>query len=73
METSFDHLARDTAKECPVGVSRWLVDHVNHRRRYCLPNGQKLRKELLHERKALVGRYYQLLLWNSTTGDHLYI
>ena len=32
---------------------------------------KKLRKEIAHERKAPVGRYYQLLSMRATTGDYL--
>ena len=35
------------------------------------PNSQKLREELRHERKALAGRYYQLLSGHAATGDYL--
>ena len=65
-ETSFAHMARMATE-----VSKWIVDHVDRRRRYSPPKGQKLRKELRHERKALAGRYYQLLSGHAATGDYL--
>ena len=71
-ETSFAHMARRVTEARAAGVSKWIVDHVNCRRRYSPPKGQKLRKELRHERKALAGRYYQLLSGHAATGDYLY-
>ena len=35
------------------------------------PKGPKLGKELRYERKALAGRYYQLLSGHAATGDYL--
>ena len=49
---------RMTTEARSVGVSKWTMDHVDRRRRYRPPKGQKLRKELRNERKAFVGRYY---------------
>ena len=57
-ETSFAHRTRATTEARSAGVSEWIMDHVDRRRRYCPPKGQKLRKELRHERKALASRYY---------------
>ena len=57
-ETNFAHMTRRVTEARAAGVSKWTVDHVNRRRRYSPPKGQKLRKELRHERKALAGRYY---------------
>ena len=70
-ETSFAHMARRATEARSAGVIKWIVDHVNRRRRYSPPKGQKLRKELRHERKALAGRYYWLLSGHATTGDYL--
>ena len=52
-------------------MSKWIVDHVNRQRRYSPPKDPKLRKELRHERKALAGRYYQLLSGHAAIGDYL--
>ena len=70
-ETSFAHMARRVTEAKAAGVKEWIVDHVNRRRRYSPPKGQKLRKELRHERKALAGRYYQLLSGHAATGGYL--
>ena len=64
-------MARGATEARSTGVSKWVVDHTNRRRRYSLPKGQKLRKELRHERKAFAGRYYQLLSEHAATGDYL--
>ena len=48
-ETSFAHMARTVTEAKAAGVSKWIVDHVYRRRRYCPPSGPKLRKELRHE------------------------
>ena len=69
-ETSFAHTAGRVTEARLAGVSSWLVDHVNRRRRYSPQKGQKLRKELRHQRKALAGRYYQLLSGHAATGDY---
>ena len=68
-ETSFAHMARRVAEARSAGVSKWIVDHVNRRRRYNPPKDPKLRKKPRHERKALAGRYYQLLSVRAATGD----
>ena len=64
-------MARRVTEAKAAGVSKWIVDHVNRRRRYCPPRGPKLRKELRHECKALAGRYYQFLSGHAATGDCL--
>ena len=70
-ETSFAHMARATTEERSAGMSRWVADHVNQRRRYYPQKGQKIRKELRQERKALAGRFYQLLSGHAVTGGYL--
>ena len=70
-ETSFAHMARAATEAKSTGMSRWIVGHVKRRHRYCPLKGQKLRKELRHERKAFAGRYYQLLSGHAATGDYL--
>ena len=40
-----------------AGIKRWTVGHVDHRRCY-KPKGQKVRKEVGHEREVLAVRYY---------------
>ena len=55
----------------PAGVAKWIGNHVKSKHRYTPPKGPKLRKELRHERKALAGRYYQLLSGHAATGDYL--
>jgi hypothetical protein len=70
-EMSFAHMARIATEAKSTGASRRIGDHINRRRRYSPPKGQKLRKELRHERKALAGRYYQLLSGHVATGDYL--
>ena len=70
-EMSFAHMARTATEAKSTGVGEWIRSHVNCRRRYCQPKGEKLRKELRHERKALAGRYYQLLSGHAATGDYL--
>ena len=70
-ETSFAHMARRASKARSSGIEKWIGDHVDCRRRYKPPKGPKLRKELRHERKALAGRYYQLLSGHAATGDYL--
>lgn len=57
-ETSCARMTRRATKARPVGVGEWIVGRVDRRRRYKPPNGQKVRKELRHECKALVGCYY---------------
>ena len=52
-------------------AKRWIVDHVNHRRRYEPPKGQELQKELRHERKALTGRLYQPPSGRAEIGGYL--
>ena len=64
-------MTRMAAEARSAGVRKWIVDRVGRRRRYKPPKGQKLRKEHRHERKALVGRYYQLLSGHAATGDYL--
>ena len=68
-EASIAHMARAATEARSAGVSGWIGDHVNRRRRYCPPKGQKLREEFRQERKALAGHYYQLLLGHAATGD----
>ena len=70
-ETSFAHMTRRVTEARSAGVSKWIVDHVNRQRRYSPPKDPKLRRELRHERKALAGRYYQLLTGHAATGDYL--
>lgn len=70
-EDSFAHMTRRVTEARAAGVSKWIVDHVNRRRRYSPLKGQKLRKELRHELKALAGRYCQLLSGHAATGDYL--
>ena len=57
-ETSCAQMARMATEANSGEWKRWIVDHVNRRRRYKPSKSQKLRKELRHQRKALVGRYY---------------
>ena len=65
-------MARRITEARAAGVSKWVVDHTNRRRLYSPPKGQKLRKELRHERKSLAGRYYLLLSGHAATGGYLY-
>ena len=69
-ETSFAHMTRATEARS-AGVEKWIRDHVKNKHRYTPPKGPQLRKELRHERKALAGRYYQLLSGHAATGDYL--
>ena len=69
-KTSFAHVARRVNEARAAGVSKWIVDHVNRRRRYSPPKGQKFRKEIRHERKVFAGHYYQLLSGRAATGDY---
>ena len=52
-------------------VAKRIVDHAKNKHCYTPPKGPKLRKELGHERKALAGRYYQLLSGHTATGNYL--
>ena len=70
-ETSCAHMTRRATEARSAGVAKWIGDHVKNRHRYTPPKRPKLRKELRHERKALAGRYYQLLLGHAATGDYL--
>ena len=70
-ETSFAHMIRKATEARSAGVAKWIGDHVKNKHRYTPPKGPKLRKELRHERKALAGRYYQLLSGHAATGDYL--
>ena len=70
-ETSFAYMSRKATEARFAGVAKWIVDHVKNKHRYTPPKGPKLRKELRHERKALAGRYYQLLSGHAATGDYL--
>ena len=70
-ETSFAHMTRRTTEARSAGVAKWIGDHVKSKHHYTPPKGPKLRKELRHERKALAGRYFQLLSGHAATGDYL--
>lgn len=65
--TSLAHMTKMATEARSEGVERWIVDHVESRRRY---EGQKLRKKLCHERKALAGCHYQPLSGCAATGDY---
>ena len=68
-EMSFAFMTSMTTEARAKGTAKWITDHVNARRRYCPPKERgRLGKELRHERKALAGRYYQLL----SIGGYLY-
>ena len=67
-ETCLAHMNRVTAEVRTEGTGRWIASYIQRRRGYRLPGGLKLRKELLHERKAIAGRYYQLLSGRSHRG-----
>ena len=68
-EASVVHMASAATEARPAVVSEWIVDHVNRRRCYSPRKGQKLRKVLRHERKALVGPYCQFMSGHAATGD----
>ena len=58
-EIAFAQMTKMATGVKSAGVGRRIVDRVDRRRRRKPPRGgQKLRKELGHERKALVGRYF---------------
>ena len=64
-------MTRKATEARSAGVAKWIGDHVKNKHRYTPPKGPKLRKELRNERKALAGRYYQLLSGHAATGDYL--
>ena len=70
-ETSFAHTTRRAAEARYAGVAKWIGDHVKSKHHHTPPKGPKLCKELRHKRKALAGRYCQLLSGHAATGDYL--
>ena len=70
-EPGFAHMARVTTEAETEGTDRWIASHIQRRRRYRPPKGGKLRKELRHERKAIAGRFYQLLSGHGAPGAYL--
>ena len=71
-ETSFAHMARPTTEVKASGTNSRITSHIRRRRGYKPTRGGRLRQELRHERKALVGRYYQLLSRHAVTSSFLH-
>ena len=69
-EASATHTTRMAAGARSAGVGKWIVD-VKGGCTCGPPKGPKLRKELRHERKALAGRYYQLLSGHAVIDGYL--
>ena len=70
-ETSFAHMARLTTEAMASDTNNRTASHIKRRRGYRPPMGRRLRKELRHERKALAGRYCQLLSGHAAIGAFL--
>lgn len=52
-------MTRKATEARTEGIAKWITEHVGLRWRYGPPReARKLRRELRHERRALVGRYY---------------
>jgi hypothetical protein len=66
--TSFVLMTRLATEARSDGTSSWIASHIRRRHGYRPPRGGGLRKDLRHERKALAGRYYQLLSGHAATG-----
>ena len=71
-ETSLAHMARLATEAKTSDANSWTASHIRRRRGYKPTRGGRLRQELWHERKALAGRYYQLLSRHAVTGSFLY-
>lgn len=53
------------------GRKRWIVEHSSKRKQCKPPKSDGDRKDLKQVRKALAGRYCQLLMEHGATGDFL--
>ena len=71
-ETSFGYMTRATTEVKTEGTGRWIASHIQRRRGYRPPRRGRLRMELQHERKAIAGRYCQLLSGQVATGVYLH-
>jgi ribonuclease HI len=65
------HLRRRTTERKTRETTAWIVERTRQRRSYILPNKRGFRQALKHEKKALAGRYYQLLTGHALIAPYL--
>ena len=71
-ETSLSRMTRATEAR-PQTTKYWIAEHVKPGRRYRPPKGSSIRSGLQRVRKALAGRYYQLLTGHAPAPDRLQV